>query len=146
MARRRGRGKFLREARGDNWKQGIAIEGGDELRAALRKMSDTGSGLALEVAVDKGAVVLEREMAAQAPRDRGKLARNITRAVGRTTRTASSIKVGPSEAAYYGRFRETGTSTQKADPFMRRSLDMRTNKIVDTIAAELRRGIERLGY
>ena len=143
MARRRP-APFLKAARGTGWRQRVALEGGEELRAALRSMDRTISGPVLLVAVAAGGEVLRGAMASLAPHDPSDaldLKDNIGQEVIRVSPRRAQTGVGPKKNVFYGLFQELGTSDHPAQPFMRPALDATRDDIVEAFAEKLREAI-----
>jgi HK97 gp10 family phage protein len=59
------------------------------------------------------------------------------------TKDTAGVQIGPSRRAFYGGFVELGTSTQRAQPFMRPTLDQDGQSAIAVFASHMKAGIER---
>jgi HK97 gp10 family phage protein len=57
--------------------------------------------------------------------------------------TTEQRSTGAQKDPYYWRFVEFGTVSQEARPFLRPAMDPRANEVLEGLATELRKGIER---
>lgn len=133
-------------------RQSVSLEGTEDLERAIKRLSEDVQGVHLRAAVEAGAEVTRNVASQLAPRSTlgsrghsaGFLARNI-RAERQFTRSQDTAvtDVGMTKEAWYGRFQETGTVYEPAQPFLRPALDETKNDVVDTIAEHLRNVILR---
>jgi HK97 gp10 family phage protein len=130
----------------------VSLEGGAEIKAALGKLEKGFSGPMLLLAVERGAEIT-RDVASQlAPRSvsgshgraPGFLSSNIVAEKLVSKPKFAQVGVGPSKAAFYGRFRELGTIFQGPEPFLRPAFDETRESVVAEIGASLRKMIELL--
>lgn len=122
------------------------LEGVDDLEAAIKRLSEDTQGRVLRDATEAGAEI-PRSVASQlAPRstegshgrEPGFLAENILAEVQFTrTQDTARVHVGMHADAWYGRFQETGTQFQPAQPFLRPALDATKDDVVDVIRDHL---------
>lgn len=100
----------------------LEIEGWDEVENNLRKIAEHIDAQAtIEDALSDGAEVVRDAIAANAPRNTGRLAGSI--AISKQGREKYSVRIGPTISGFYGRFIEYGTSRMGAQPFMRPAFD-----------------------
>jgi len=131
-----------------------------ETVVGLKELGDTLDLLAkktekeiIRKAANAGAEVYRRELRAKAPvrQDKylkGKIKRGpgyLKKHIGRTAKADSdgySVKVGPTKSAFYGGFREHGTSHEAAQPWVRPVFDAKTGEAEKTFADVAGKGIE----
>jgi HK97 gp10 family phage protein len=133
-------------------KASFKFEGGKELQAALKDLSQRVTRKVLLVALEDAAEPIRRRASVLAPRgdSSGVTLRDeivVGPARGTDTREVA-IAIGPSTRAFYGSFVELGTSQQPARPYLRPAFDEGAEKALvrlkDSIWEELAgRGISR---
>lgn len=119
---------------------------GDELKAAIAG--------ATEDALFEGGVVLQEAAAARAPRASGTLAESAYTATESKSNYAKrsavyrkEVKPGRGQAvvgfaAFYARFKEFGTRSLAAEPFLRPALDGEAARIGKRIVDVMKKGIK----
>lgn len=127
------------------------FEGGEELAAALDRLSTRVSRRLLREALIEGAEPIRRRAGHLAPRAPGApdLADNIGISVSRSEDEAT-IAVGPTQGFFYGLFQEYGTVHHRAQPFMRPAFESEANRALGIVGQALwrelaGRGVSRSG-
>ena len=126
------------------------LEGLDDLERAIKRLSVDVQGRVLREATAAGAEITRSVASQLAPVSAdgshghapGFLSQNIEAEVKFTrTQDKAEIHVGMHKDAWYGRFQETGTQFQPAQPFLRPALDATKDDVVDEIRDHLRASI-----
>ena len=117
----------------------VEIRGEQELRRRIQALGRVVDGPALEDAVQAGAVVIEKEAAANAS------ATIEAAMMTETSRTAHGAQadIGPSTEAWHALFVEIGTRNNAAKPFLRPALDTQRDATIREIGQELWESIRR---
>jgi len=97
---------------------------------------------AVEEAVYKGALRVERDAKINAPVDTGRLRASISSRLNNSDKTHVYSEAGTSIS--YGKFLEFGTSKQPAQPFLFPAYNKNKSKIKNDIASALKKSL-RLG-
>jgi HK97 gp10 family phage protein len=126
----------------------VTIKGLKELDDALRALPDEMQATPVRAGLKAAGKFLAEGMALRAPRDpvvEGVTLANeiVSRARVSTARDTAAVEVGPSKAAFYGRFLEMGTEKMRARPFMRPTLDQDGQSAIAVFASHMRDGLER---
>ena len=138
-------------ARRRKWER-ADLEGVEDLEAALKTLNNDVQGEYLREAAAAGAEITRSVASQLAPRSLdGKVFKDGTRrppgflaahieAEVQWTRTqdTAQVHVGMHKDAWYGRFAETGTQWQAADPFLRPALDATKQDVIDEVRDRLR--------
>jgi len=117
------------------------IEGAKELNAALRKIGNRASGLALRKAAEKGAEVIAEEVRQTAPKDTGRLRESIGIAPHRIRVGQAVFHIGVTDRmrVHILRFLELGTKHIPPLGFFRRAIDNKKEEATEAMREELRR-------
>ena len=99
----------------------LKIEGVKDLERKLAQMSK----IMTDDVIDKGLKMASEPMrmsaSSKAPKRTGFLSQNIVSEINKKEK--STIDIGPSKAAWYGRLLEFGTTKMRARPFLRPAFD-----------------------
>lgn len=114
------------------------LDGIEEVLAELKEIGDRAEG-AVEKALDEAGKLVQEDASQRAPRKTGFLASEIVREVDVDK---LDVRIGPSKAAWYGKFPELGTKHQAAQPFLRPALDARRKDAREAFITELEKAIE----
>ena len=127
-----------------------ALEGVEDLEAAIKRLEIDTQGRVLREATAAGAEITRSVASQLAPRSAdgshghapGFLAEHIEAEVQWTrTQDKAEIHVGMHKDAWYGRLQETGTQFAPAQPFLRPALDATKDDVVDEIRDHLHAAI-----
>jgi HK97 gp10 family phage protein len=126
----------------------VQIRGLKELDAALRALPDAMQAGPVRTGLKAGAEVLREGMSMRAPRDRIKagitLAEEIVTVVKVSNKRETAIaQIGPSRRAFYAGWQEFGTEHHRAQPFIRRTVELDGQIAIAALAVHLKAGIER---
>jgi HK97 gp10 family phage protein len=120
----------------------MAIEGADDINAALKMVENRAAGLTLLEAATAGGKVVAEEASRRAPKDSGDLAKSIdARAIKTAQVGRAQIDIGPTRDAWYGRLVELGTVKMRAKPFLRPAFDAKAEEATNEVAAQLRKAL-----
>jgi len=122
------------------------IVGMDALQAKLRELDRTMQRDLLIEAAQAGAEIVRHAAAANAPRDTGELAENMTTRVSTSLSDSreGSVDVGPDRDEWYGFFVEFGTAFMMPRPFLRPALENNENQIIRVMQDVLLTAIEKV--
>lgn len=108
----------------------MRVEGGNELAAALNRLSTRVSKRVMRNALETAGEPIRKGMSQLAPREAGKpdLADHMTMSPTRVeglvdNDQTAAIAIGPERDFYYGFFQEEGTAFHGAQPFARPAFD-----------------------
>lgn len=120
------------------------ITGVDGVMRRLRAISREVDGRMLADAGEYAMESVRDDAARLAPRRTGKLSREMMiEAEVTDPRNSATVRVGPSEDAWYGIFPEIGTIHQPPQPYLRPALDQNDRKVLKRLAARLWRDVKR---
>lgn len=119
------------------------LAGAKELNAALRRVGDRASGLALKSAAEKGAEVIAEEVRQTAPKDTGKLRESIGIAPHRIRVGQADFHIGVTDRmrVHILRFLELGTKHIAPLGFFRRAIDNKKEEANEVMRQDLRRSL-----
>ena len=135
----------------------MRIEGLDQIVKAMEQMADEIKGDPLRASLRKGVLPILNDARDRAPRDSGRLERNIlSRPIppkdmpanfsdGQEVFVRSSRRKSKDDEtnAWYWRFVEFGTKFVPARPFMRPAADSKRNQAMREFTDEMRKQVER---
>lgn len=118
------------------------VEGAKELNAALRRVGDRASGLALRNAAEKGATVIADEARELAPEESGLLRKSIGVEPYRVRVGQATFHIGVTDRrAWYFRLLELGTKYIAPLGFFRRAMDTKRAAATEAMGEQLRRSL-----
>ena len=118
----------------------VKLEGVEQLLTELDKLGREGEKIEKVVLVKAGKKVQEA-IIKEAPQRTGKLKKNIKVSGIKRLDGAAFVEVYPSNAVFYSKFLEFGTTKMKADPFMSRGYESSKGGVEDLIVEEIKKGL-----
>jgi len=129
----------------------IRIEGLADTKRQFSALRDSAQRRILRTALRECARVVMREAKTRAPRDTGKLRRNIVDKVSVKPRRAYALvgfrregKRGDPRNAFYGGFVELGTRFMPAQPFLRPAFEASRDRLVKVFEDVVQREIAKV--
>jgi len=119
------------------------------LEKRLTEVADKVAKKALRTAARRAMAQVRKEARDKAPEDTGLLDENfalMTRVKGSEVTAKVGIRGGArknNKTPYYFRFVELGTKYAPAKPFLRPALENNAEKIIETVADELRKALDK---
>jgi HK97 gp10 family phage protein len=118
----------------------------DQFLDRLDEMSYLARQVVLTKAVREGGKLIQDEIARQAKRRTGKLAKNIGLTVKQSTATQAVARIGPTVSAFYGKFPETGTKFQDPFEYIRPAFQAKFDEAFAVAIYFLDKGITKRGF
>jgi HK97 gp10 family phage protein len=116
---------------------GIQLEGMTELVRQLERLGAKAEQVKKD-ALQAGAEIIQKAASEKAPKDTGKLAKNI---VISDINEDGTVDIGPDPDRFYGRFLEFGTSKMAARPFLQPAFEENKDQVQQKMAQVIRRGL-----
>ena len=118
----------------------ISISGGKQIAARLSRISQA-VPTKVELALRKGALMIERDAKLECPVDTGRLRNDISHKIIDSGTNDPKAEIGNS--LRYAPFVEQGTSKQAAQPFLRPAFEKNIEKIKDLIKEAVRKSMKK---